>query len=93
MNALAFSLQNKRVAELSEKKCWDILGLVTLILAFSYINSDWSSQPMWITNPTFNKVDSRLQVSKYVAQKWKNEMENPKYLKASEGLWNEIIKN
>ena len=48
---------------------------------------------MWITNPTFNKVDSRLQVSKYVAQKWKNEMENPKYLKASEGLWNEIIKN
>ncbi|MCL6294189.1 hypothetical protein [Jejuia spongiicola] len=64
-----------------------------VIKAFSYINSDWSSQPMWITNSTFNKVDSRLQVSKYVSQKWKEEIEKPKYLNASDELWNKGLKN
>ena len=64
-----------------------------VIKAFSYINSDWTSQPMWITNATFNKVDSRIQVSKYVTQKWIEEIEKPKYLNASDELWNTKIKN
>jgi hypothetical protein len=64
-----------------------------VIKAFSYINSDWTSQPMWITNATFNKVDSRIQVSKYVTQKWIEELEKPKYLNASDELWNTKTKN
>jgi hypothetical protein len=63
-----------------------------VIKAFSYINSDWTSQPMWITNATFNKVDSRIQVSPYVSQKWIEELKKSKYLKASDGLWNTKIK-
>lgn len=59
-----------------------------VIKAFSYINSDWSSQPMWINNPTFHKVDSRLQMSTYISQKWKKEMENSRYLHASDEVWN-----
>jgi hypothetical protein len=58
-----------------------------VVKAFSYINSDWASQPMWINNPTFNKVDSRLQVSKYVTQKWKRELEKSKYLNANDRFW------
>lgn len=64
-----------------------------VIKAFSYINSDWSSQPMWVTNPTFNKVDSRIQVSTYVSRKWKEEMEKSQYLKASDVLWDKTDKN
>jgi hypothetical protein len=48
---------------------------------------------MWIANSTFNQVDSRIQLNKYVTQKWKEEIEKSKYLNASKGLWNEIIKN
>lgn len=58
-----------------------------VIKAFSYINADWPSQPMWVTNETFNKVDSRLQVSPYVSQKWKQEMKKPKYVNASDSWW------
>jgi len=60
-----------------------------VIKAFSYINTNWASQPMWISNSTFNKVDSRLQVSKYVSQKWKDQIEKPKYLNASDKFWYE----
>ena len=58
-----------------------------VIKAFSYINSDWSSQPMWINNPVFQKVDSRLQKSEYISEKWKKEMEDMRYLNASNELW------
>lgn len=63
-----------------------------VIKAFSYINVDWASQPMWITNPTFQKVDSRIQVSKYVSIKWKEEMEKPLYLNACDGLLEKLLK-
>lgn len=53
------------------------------IKAFSYINADWSSQPMWRNNPIFQKVDSRIQKSEYISKKWKEEMANSKYLKPS----------
>ena len=51
-----------------------------VVKAFSYINADWSSQPMWIINPTFQKVDSRLQVNPFIAEKWKTEISKPQYL-------------
>ena len=58
-----------------------------VIKAFSYINCDWASQPMWINNPTFQKVDSRIQMSTFVSRKWQDEMEKSLYLQASDGLW------
>lgn len=58
-----------------------------VIKAFSYINSDWSSQPMWINNPTFQKVDSRLQKSNYISEQWKKEMEDLRYIHSSNKVW------
>jgi hypothetical protein len=59
-----------------------------VIKAFSYINSNWAAQPMWQTNSTFNKVDSRLQESKYVSKMWKKEMDKQQYQHASNIFWN-----
>ena len=61
-----------------------------VIKAFSYINTDWSSQPMWMNNPVFQQVDSRIQESDYVTEKWKAELANPRYLKASPELWKNL---
>jgi len=58
-----------------------------VIKAFSYINTHWAVQPMWVTNPTFQKVDSRIQVSEYISAKWKKEMAKPRYLKPTPKLW------
>ena len=58
-----------------------------VVKAFSYINSDWTSQPMWITNDTFQKVDSRLQVNMYISKKWREELSKPQYLHALDGYW------
>ncbi|MFK7936072.1 MAG: 1,4-beta-xylanase [Saprospiraceae bacterium] len=55
-----------------------------VIKAFSYINVNWSAQPMWINNPTFQQVDARIQVSDYISKKWKKEMAQPRYLKSDE---------
>ncbi|WP_452603339.1 hypothetical protein [Pontimicrobium sp. MEBiC06410] len=43
---------------------------------------------MWQTNSTFNKVDSRLQESKYVSKMWKKEMDKQQYQHASNIFWN-----
>ncbi|OJJ21685.1 1,4-beta-xylanase [marine bacterium AO1-C] len=58
-----------------------------VVKAFSYINVNWSVQPMWVTNPTFQKVDSRIEVSQYISKRWKKEMAKPRYLKPSADLW------
>jgi Glycosyl hydrolase family 26 len=64
-----------------------------VIKAFSYINVNWSIQPMWINNPVFQKVDSRIQKSEYRSKRWKEEMDNPRYLKLSSELSNSIDDN
>ncbi|GMN09257.1 hypothetical protein MTsPCn9_02870 [Croceitalea sp. MTPC9] len=64
-----------------------------VIKAFSYINADWSSQPMWTNNPVFQRIDSRIQESEYVSERWKEEMANPRYLKASSDLWKNLKLN
>jgi hypothetical protein len=61
-----------------------------VIKAFSYINTNWSAQPMWATNPVFQQVDSRIQTSTFVAEKWKQTIANPRYLKPSAELWNRL---
>ncbi|TAI49855.1 1,4-beta-xylanase [Flagellimonas allohymeniacidonis] len=61
-----------------------------VIKAFSYINVNWSIQPMWITNPVFQKVDSRIQVSDFISEKWKAEMAKARYLKPTTDLWSRL---
>jgi len=58
-----------------------------LIKAFSYINTNWPAQPMWRTNPTFKQVDSRIQIDKWLAQRWREELGKDKYLHHSQELW------
>lgn len=58
-----------------------------IIKAFSYINVDWTSQSMWIDNPTFQQVDSRIQESEYVSTMWKQELAKQKYLHSSDTLF------
>jgi hypothetical protein len=64
-----------------------------VIKAFSYINTDWTSQPMWITNPVFKNVDSRLQMSNYITKKWNEEIQKLRYLNADNVLWDELPKD
>ncbi len=61
-----------------------------VIKAFSYINVNWSIQPMWINNPTFQKVDSRIQASDLISKKWTEEIKKPRYLKSNPELWNQL---
>ncbi|MFT5892275.1 MAG: hypothetical protein ACI9Y7_002385 [Dokdonia sp.] len=62
-----------------------------IIKAFSYINADWSSQPMWINNDTFQQVDARIQMSPFISEKWEEEMRNPRYLKPSDTLFDYLM--
>ncbi len=54
------------------------------IKAISYINVDWYTQEMWITNPTFQKVDSRIQASPYLSKKWVEKMSDSRYVNLKE---------
>ncbi|SHE52272.1 hypothetical protein SAMN05444274_101588 [Mariniphaga anaerophila] len=58
-----------------------------VIKAFSYINVDWPSQAMWENNPTFQKVDSRIQMNEYVSENWKKKMSEERYLEAEDNNW------
>ncbi len=61
-----------------------------VIKAISYINEDWPAQPMWINNPTFQQVDSRIQVSPYITEKWLEELANPRYINPGPDLWKQL---
>jgi hypothetical protein len=64
-----------------------------VIKAFSYINVNWSVQPMWINNPVFQKVDSRIQKSDFISEKWMEEISKPRYLKPNPKLLNHLKNN
>lgn len=55
-----------------------------VVKAFSYINVDWLVQPMWITNVTFQQCDSRIQMSEYVSNHWKEKMKDERYVQIKE---------
>lgn len=59
-----------------------------VIKAFSYINVDWLSQPMWIENITFQKCDSRIQESEYITNLWKDKLSNTSYINSINVKWN-----
>jgi hypothetical protein len=60
------------------------------VKAISYINANWKDKPMWKTNVTFKGIDSRIQLSKYVSDKWNEEIAKPKYLKPSAELFDKL---
>tara|TARA_R110002073_G_scaffold336506_1_gene534360 strand:+ start:4656 stop:5756 length:1101 start_codon:yes stop_codon:yes gene_type:complete len=64
-----------------------------VIKAFSYINVNWSEQPMWIVNPLFKHVDSRIQANDFISEKWQKEISKPRYLKSNPALWNQLWNN
>lgn len=81
------------------KKAWDewftpffkvINENQDVVKAFSYINVNWPSQPMWIDNLTFQKVDSRIQKSAYISKKWAEEINKSNYLKPSDSLFSKL---
>ena len=63
-----------------------------VIKAFSYINADWPSEPMWIQNPVYQKVDARIQKSPYISKLWQEEFSKSRYLKPTYELWNILWK-
>lgn len=58
-----------------------------VVKAVSYINCHWDSHPIWVNNPTFKGIDARLHLSDSISARWKRITGQPKYLKASEGLY------
>ncbi|MEM8893368.1 MAG: glycosyl hydrolase [Bacteroidota bacterium] len=58
-----------------------------VVKAISYINCNWKSHPMWVYNPTFQKIDARLQSGEWIKAQWLKEINKPRYLKASPGLY------
>ena len=42
---------------------------------------------MWVYNPTFQKVDARIQMNTYVSQKWKEQLGNLKLIHSSDQLY------
>jgi len=85
-------LSDPKIAQRAWEK-WFIPFLETIhthsdiIKAFSYINVNWSEQPMWIINPVFQKVDSRIQVNELLSEKWNQELQDKRYLWPDEELW------
>ncbi len=64
-----------------------------VIKAFSYINTDWPSEAMWVDNITFNQVDARIQMSDYVGERWVNEVSKDRYLKPTPKLFDKLWNN
>ena len=55
-----------------------------VVKAFSYINCNWKSHPMWKGNPVFENVDARLQINPIIADKWNSKMQEDQYLQTSD---------
>jgi hypothetical protein len=63
-----------------------------VVKAVCYINCNWMSHPMWRDNPTFSKIDARLQTSNFISEKWKEEVYKKKYIHSSPDMINEFLK-
>ena len=81
------------------EKAWnnwflELFNIITtnkdLVKALSYINVEWLSQEMWIDSPIFYQADSRIQESKFISEKWLEEITKKKYLAPSQKLWQDL---
>jgi hypothetical protein len=55
-----------------------------VIKAIHYIDCNWKERPMWFENPTFQKVDARIETSPILKEKWLEKMNTPRYLNQSD---------
>ena len=63
-----------------------------VVKAIHYIDCNWKERPMWFENPTFQKVDARIETSEVISQQWKDKMNAPNYLNAKDLPFGVIIK-
>lgn len=61
-----------------------------VVKAVHYINCHWDSHPMWFENPTFKKIDARLQLSDSISARWVRETSKAKYIKSSPELYDNL---
>lgn len=47
---------------------------------------------MWVNNPTFQKVDARLQISDNIREQWKAKVYKAPFLNSKEGLYEILSK-
>lgn len=64
-----------------------------VIKAISYINIDWYKQDMWASDPPFKHIDSRIQVSPLITEKWIKETSTERYLKSDPKLFDQLWEN
>lgn len=61
-----------------------------VVKAISYINCHWKNQKMWKDNPSFKRIDARLQTNKMITEKWKQEIGRSKYIHSSATLYADL---
>ncbi|MBQ4818553.1 glycosyl hydrolase [Aquimarina sp. MMG016] len=94
-NTIETQLSNPEQAEEAWQK-WFIPFFKTIdenqdvVKAVHYINCHWDSHPMWFDNPTFKKIDARLQLSDSISDRWKKITSDPKYIKSSPDLYDKL---
>lgn len=62
----------------------------TIVKAISYINCNWKAQKMWKDNPSFKRIDARLQTNQDISKKWKKEIGQSKYIHSSATLYTDL---
>ncbi|WP_299530509.1 glycoside hydrolase family 26 protein [Ulvibacterium sp.] len=94
-NTLETQLDNPQQAEEAWQK-WFIPFFKTIddnpdvVKAVHYINCHWDSHPMWYENPTFKRIDARLHLSDSISKRWKAVTAQPKYIKSSQDLYDNL---
>ena len=58
-----------------------------VVKAISYINCNWRSHRMWYENPTFKKVDARLQTNSEISEFWMDKLSSYDYIQSSDQLY------
>ena len=80
---------DKRINEQTGQEIWDkyftrLLELVKnkpdLIKGIAYINTDWTSQPLWENVSFFDETDSRIQQSTTLKSLWEKELSDQRYI-------------
>lgn len=61
-----------------------------VVKAVHYINCHWDSHPMWVENPTFRKIDARLNLNDTIAERWREITSQPKYIKSLPNLYDKL---
>lgn len=64
-----------------------------VVKAVHYINCHWDSHRMWFENPTFRKIDARLQLSEEISKRWNEKISDPKFIMSSPELYDNLYNN